>query len=156
MFSSSFVLFDVNTEPLQWNVKRRYTDFSWLRERLQSQFPGIYIPPIPSKKSRGRLQESFLLRRKFTCEKFLNSILCNPLLKRSISVEMFLKEPNTKIFETFQKEKLNQPGTATEFQSVTGDINIDLTEGNKEDYYKMGNFLTTTEALHKKMKQLSS
>ena len=74
------------------------------------------------------------------------------MLKRCISVEMFLKEPNTKIFETFQKEKLRMPATAYEFQSLTGDIEIDLTEENKENYYKMGNFLTTTEALHKRMK----
>lgn len=69
---------------------------------------------------------------------------------------MFLKEPSPKIFETFQKEQLRKPATVAHFQSITGDIPIDLTEGNKEDYYKMGNFLTTAESLNKKMKQLSA
>lgn len=31
LFSSSFVVYNIETIPLGWTVKRRYSDFLWLR-----------------------------------------------------------------------------------------------------------------------------
>lgn len=50
LFSQKFTVFAVATSPLGWNVKRRYSDFLWLRQQLMAMYPGYYIPPLPEKK----------------------------------------------------------------------------------------------------------
>ena len=37
----------------RFEVFRRYSDFAILRESLSERFPGLYVPPIPSKKAIG-------------------------------------------------------------------------------------------------------
>jgi hypothetical protein len=122
------------TIPLDWVVKRRYSDFGWLRERLVQSFPGSYIPPLPVKKSRGRLQESFVLRRKFSLESFLNAVVRNPLFARSIAVEMFLKERDPKTFGLYKKEKVKCPGRIEEYPSLDGNIQLNLTNEFSDKY----------------------
>jgi hypothetical protein len=39
----SFWLFDVVTEKKKWKVKRRYTDFQWLRKMLLKHFPTYIV-----------------------------------------------------------------------------------------------------------------
>lgn len=47
-------MYDVNTQPMNWSVRRKFSDFQWLRRMLCLQFPGTYVlptqvPPLPSK-----------------------------------------------------------------------------------------------------------
>ena len=52
--SSNYVEYEVETSPLNWLVKRRYSDFEWLRQVLTKFCPGIVIPPLPNKKIGSR------------------------------------------------------------------------------------------------------
>jgi len=45
-FSSSYVLYSILTKPLGYEVERRYSDFSWLRDILTREYPGIYVCPV--------------------------------------------------------------------------------------------------------------
>jgi len=50
---------------------RRYKEFYLLREMLFSRYPGILIPPIPSKKFSGNKEDRFVEERKYFLNQFL-------------------------------------------------------------------------------------
>jgi len=62
-FSSAYITYLVITEPLNFKVKRRYSDFEWLRKILYTQYPGKMIPPIPSKNYGDRFNDAFISKR---------------------------------------------------------------------------------------------
>jgi len=39
----------VRTEPYTYLVRRRYSDFVWLRETLVSRYVGLLVPSLPPK-----------------------------------------------------------------------------------------------------------
>lgn len=49
LFSAPYCLYKVATDPIDWLVSRRYSDFQWLRDVLIKLYPGKNIPPIPKK-----------------------------------------------------------------------------------------------------------
>jgi hypothetical protein len=51
MFSSNYITYTVISLPNNWDVKRKDSDFYFLRKSLTKQFPHILIPPLPIKKS---------------------------------------------------------------------------------------------------------
>ena len=40
IFTSAYYIYNVVTEPLGWEVMRRYNDFAWLRDVLTKLYPG--------------------------------------------------------------------------------------------------------------------
>ena len=48
--SSNYVEYEVETKEMNWLVKRRYSDFEWLRQVLTRFNPGHMIPPYRAKK----------------------------------------------------------------------------------------------------------
>ena len=47
-FSSNYVLYKIETEPLSWSVHRRDNEFYTLRTQLRNQFPHMLVPPLPA------------------------------------------------------------------------------------------------------------
>lgn len=47
-FSSDYILYKIETEPLHWSVQRRDNEFYTLRTQLRNQFPHILVPPLPA------------------------------------------------------------------------------------------------------------
>jgi PX domain len=45
----SYITYKVNTNPVGYEVRRKDTDFTFLKKVLQKQFPHIIVPPLPSK-----------------------------------------------------------------------------------------------------------
>ena len=79
MFSTSYVIFKIETKPQSWEVTRRYNDFSWLKELLHKAYPGLAViyynlhfkvPPIPKKTSTRSFQDTYLEKRKNYLEVF--------------------------------------------------------------------------------------
>lgn len=64
IFSSSYANFRIHTLPFDWEVNRRFSDFLWLRTYLIKIYPGIFIPPIPTKKAKRSLEDLYLNKRK--------------------------------------------------------------------------------------------
>ena len=50
IFKTNYVLYEIITQQMNWCVTRRYSDFLWLTETLQSAFTGELIPVLPKKK----------------------------------------------------------------------------------------------------------
>ena len=54
LLSLAYVTYEVYTEPFLWLVRRRYNDFSLLRNILCKFYPRNLIPPLPEKKIGGK------------------------------------------------------------------------------------------------------
>lgn len=62
IFKSQYVLYEIETSE-NWAVKRRFTDFLWLHKNLKKAYPGLPIPPMPSKTTMRSFDEHHLQDR---------------------------------------------------------------------------------------------
>jgi len=86
-------------------VKRRYSDFEWLRNMLAKYFPGHMIPPLPSKKvGSRRFEMDFIEKRMNFLQKFLNVICESEFFKSSEALISFLSIADRTIFDHKIKE----------------------------------------------------
>ncbi|OMJ73770.1 hypothetical protein SteCoe_27481 [Stentor coeruleus] len=97
LFSSKYYQFVVNTQPVNWLVKRKIEDFLWIRDMLVNDFPGVYIPPI-HKSSKSKLEEKGLYKRQVLYSVFLNNTASNQVLRTSQLFLAFLKEADLKLY----------------------------------------------------------
>ncbi|KAJ6633633.1 Sorting nexin-12 [Pseudolycoriella hygida] len=83
------------------SVRRRYSDFEWLRSELERDSK-IVVPPLPSKawarqmpfrSDDGIFDENFIEDRRKGLEAFINKIAGHPLAQNERSLHMFLQEP---------------------------------------------------------------
>ena len=73
------------------NVERRYNHFFVLRQRLTERWPGVYIPPIPSKKVIGNSDQKLIQSRTFILERFLKQMKYDSKLFFSEEMKIFLR-----------------------------------------------------------------
>jgi len=78
----------------EFNVRRRYNDFEWLRGKLEIDYPSSIIPPIPEKHViKGvidRFEPEFIKTRMSALEQFLARISQDVQLSRSEHFKNFL------------------------------------------------------------------
>ena len=77
IFKSQYVLYEIETSE-GWIVKRRFTDFLWLHRNLKKVYPGLPVPPIPTKTTMRSFNENHLYERMNIFEKFLNTLTYMP------------------------------------------------------------------------------
>jgi len=77
-----------------FSIRRRYSDFEWLRKALTSNFPGVRVAPLPKKQVAGRFEESFVEARRAGLEEFLQRCLKKPQL--SVVLRKFFEAPKDK------------------------------------------------------------
>merc|ERR1712037_1040746 len=84
------------------SVRRRYSDFEWLRNELERDSK-IVVPPLPSQAIKrqmpfrsddGIYEESFIEERRAGLESFVNKIAGHPLAQNERCLHMFIQEPN--------------------------------------------------------------
>eukprot|EP01147_Barroeca_monosierra_P008470 gene8470-944_t len=83
------------------SVRRRYSDFEWLRKELERDSK-IVVPPLPSKAlkrqlpwvsaEKGIFAEEFIEERRKGLEDFINKVAGHPLARNQKSLHMFLQE----------------------------------------------------------------
>ena len=155
-FSSNYILYVVTTEPLGWSVDRRYSEFTWLRECLAQTLPGIYLPPVPPKKNRGRFQEDSIIKRQRFLQRFVEDLLRHPLFRRSTILETFLKESNYQKFQKFKKQsKTRKPEKISEMLSVDGTIKCEYSH-DQDKINGMIDYVSQMEVVQKKLKRQAS
>ncbi|EYC24390.1 hypothetical protein Y032_0014g2481 [Ancylostoma ceylanicum] len=83
------------------SVRRRYSDFDWLRGELERDSK-IVVPPLPSKSLKRQLpfrsddgifEEEFIENRRKGLEVFINKVAGHPLAQNERSLHIFLQEP---------------------------------------------------------------
>jgi len=80
------------------SVRRRYSDFEWLRNELERDSK-IIVPPLPGKALKRQLpfrqddgifEEGFIEERRKGLEQFLNKVAGHPLAQNEKSLHIFL------------------------------------------------------------------
>ncbi|XP_031549434.1 sorting nexin-12-like [Actinia tenebrosa] len=83
------------------NVRRRYSDFEWLRSELERDSK-IIVPPLPGKALKlqlpfrsddGIFEDEFIEERRQGLESFINKIAGHPLAQNEKCLHMFLQDP---------------------------------------------------------------
>ncbi|XP_059530642.1 sorting nexin-7 isoform X2 [Myotis daubentonii] len=78
----------------EFEVRRRYQDFLWLKGKLEEAHPTLIIPPLPEKfVVKGmveRFNDDFIETRRRALNKFLNRIADHPTLTFSEDFKVFL------------------------------------------------------------------
>ena len=142
MFSKAYVSYLITTLPFNWNVRRRFSDFEWLRQHLVANYSYCLIPSIPKKSKNitkmvgANYDNEFLAKRSRNFEKFLNYIIIDPILKNTQAVYDFLSMTKDDEFQKMKKavDKAKNPAfSVSKALTIDGEANIEITEG-KEKY----------------------
>jgi hypothetical protein len=123
----SFLLFKINTYDYKWEVRRRYSDFQWLRAVISKLFPTYIIPPIPKKNAKKRTQRDIEKRMRILTY-FLNDLASTPEIFQSKYVSGFLSMTNESQFEELKKDgnKKEAFETITSLETESGNVRVRL------------------------------
>jgi len=135
----NYMTYLISTYPVSYQVRRRFSDFGWLRTALQTNFPTNLIPPIPKKNRFGvdPFAEPFVLKRQRGLEKFLNYLSKDPIIKRSQLFFDFLYIGAEVDFNSKKKvyEKVKPITEVQQFRTLDEKANI-LVTGEREGYFE--------------------
>ena len=156
-FSKAYVTYLITTNPLNIKVRRRYSDFDWLRQMMQNLFMYNVIPTNPRKNKFGsdKFGEPFLKKRMRTLEKFLNYTLMNPIIKSSQLFYDFISIENDADFQKKKKEyeKMKPPVNINDFQSPFGKVNIQINKKKTTYFEKIKDNISFNENLLTKLNE---
>lgn len=156
-FSKSYVTYLITTAPLNIKVRRRYSDFEWLRQILCNLYVGNVIPTTPRKNKIGsdKFGDAFLQKRMRTLEKFLNYLLMNPVIKYSQIFFDFISIENENDFNKKKKEyeKMKPPQSVNDNQTLNGRIEIEVKKEKETFFENIKDNITYNETLLTKLNE---
>eukprot|EP00126_Sphaerothecum_destruens_P015180 Sdes_comp9104_c0_seq1m565 len=121
-----------------YNVWRRYNDFLSLNTHLSKVFETSILPPLPPtrgfalSKLVNELDEEFLNRRRLSLQKYISSILRDPLLGMDSELAYFLQEDE---FGTGEKPASSMLGSKR-LEEVINEIKVHDMDPKISDIYK--------------------
>ena len=124
---SVFYSFLLENIPNKKNkIKRRYSDFEWLRKTLYRLFPGNYIPPLPKKSLNINKPEKVDKFQKYV-QYFIDGIMEDKLFKNSSIIYLFFTtEQERELISLMEKyDKVQKPRNLKYFYSREGNILLD-------------------------------
>uniref|UniRef100_UPI003AAEB19A sorting nexin-3 isoform X2 n=1 Tax=Centroberyx gerrardi TaxID=166262 RepID=UPI003AAEB19A len=95
-------------------VRRRYSDFEWLRAELERESK-VVVPPLPGKAlirqlpfrgDDGIFDDSFIEERRQGLEQFLNKVAGHPLAQNERCLHMFLQDES--VDKSYTPSKVRQ------------------------------------------------
>ena len=107
-------------------IKRRYTDFEWLRKTLYRLFPGNYIPPLPLKTLNINKPEKVDKYQKYL-QYFVDNIMDDKLFKNSSIIYLFFTTENERDLISLMEKynKVEKPKCLSYFYSREGNMVLD-------------------------------
>ncbi|KAL8566798.1 hypothetical protein ACOMHN_005749 [Nucella lapillus] len=109
----SYITFRVSTKTTraefgcsEYTVRRRFSEFLWLRHQLEDSYPMYLIPPLPQKHSLMRLDHfslDFVRMRQKALQKFLSRLSDHPILSFDKNFYVFLTT-NASEFQLHRKQ----------------------------------------------------
>lgn len=128
LFSKSYITYLISTPTFNYEVRRRYSDFEWLRSTLISYFPSSWVPPIPLKNFSERFESEFIDKRMRYLQQFIDSVMANPVFCASCYFHDFISIKQegdfTNAKKAYAKEKI--PSKLSEMKSLDGTVSIKL------------------------------
>lgn len=108
------------------SVRRRYSDFQWLFQRLHAEKPGAIVPIIPHTQAvqiSKRLSEDLIEERRVHLERFLRRVQVHPELEGAPSLAAFFS-PDV---DAFEAAKAANPGNATPAWDASDELDASAT-----------------------------
>ena len=135
IFSKSYVTYLMQTTPLGYKIRKRYSDFDWLRNILSTVYINCVIPPLCKKNYSDRFSEVLISKRTRAIERFMKGILMHPLMKNSDIFYNFISMQKEADFEKKKKEynRLSSPVILNQVKSLTGELKVTVSK-DKEIY----------------------
>lgn len=99
-FTDYLITVDTNLPAFkmkQSRVRRRYSDFEWLRDALEKEVPRVNLPLLPGKlyRAQSRLDPAQIEARRAGMERFLQIVAGHPLLQTGSKIlGPFLQDPH--------------------------------------------------------------
>ena len=137
IFTKSYVTYLMETTPLDFKLRKRYSDFEWLRHILSIIYVNCVIPPLCKKNFSDRFSELLIAKRTRSIEKFMKGILIHPLIRHDEIFYNFISTENESEFEKKKKiyNKITSPSSLKHIKSLTGEINVGINK-DKEIYFQ--------------------
>ena len=123
---------NLTCDELQSNVKRTIDDLEWLKDKLNENYPLIYVPPIYTK-DKNKNEKPHQQTRFIT--KFMNAVLRKKLLRLSPIIYQFLTldtKPFAKYKDALNKKKFSLNLKMDNFKSLKESDEIQF---SKEQIY---------------------
>lgn len=143
LLTGSYITYEIITECQGWNVRRRYSDFEWLRNVLIKCFPRLLVPPLPGKKyGNRRFEQDFIEKRMKFLQMFLDELMTSESFKSFDGVMAFLCFSDRNQFEAKMKE-LNgfTPSQYCEdVKTPTGKLMVVDDDDNEKYYTNINNY----------------
>mmetsp|Transcript_32003 Transcript_32003/g.23165 ORF Transcript_32003/g.23165 Transcript_32003/m.23165 type:complete len:119 (+) Transcript_32003:793-1149(+) len=79
----SYTICGLDRDGKEFEIARRYSEFEILRSTFVERYPGMYIPPIPSKKPIGNKKNETINTRCFCLNLFIKQLSRCPYLFES-------------------------------------------------------------------------
>nr|KAF6305003.1 sorting nexin 7 [Pipistrellus kuhlii] len=134
----------------EFEVRRRYQDFLWLKGRLEEAHPTLIVPPLPEKfVVKGvveRFNDSFIETRRRALSTFLTRVADHPTLTFSADFKVFLTAPDGEL----SAHKKQGPGLLSKVGRTVRAAALALrgVRGRPEEFEAMSGFI---EAFSQKM-----
>ena len=153
-FSKSYVTYLVKTKPYHYEVRRRFSDFEWLRNLLGNIYINCIIPPIYKKTYfTSTVDDNRINKRIGILQKFITEISIHPLLRNSQIFFDFISIKDEKEFYNKKNiyNKLTLPTKVEDIKTLNGEINITVNNENDGFADKIKKISENNEELIKKL-----
>ena len=136
LFTKSYVTYLMQTSPFGFKIRKRYSDFEWLRNVISTVYVNCVIPPLCKKNYTDRFSEVLISKRTRSIEKFMNGVLNHPLIRNSDVFYSFISTENEAEFEKKKKiySKLMSPNNLKDIKTLSGELNVTVNK-EKEIYF---------------------
>lgn len=118
----------------QFIIMRRFKEFYLLRKRLQERWPGFYVPPIPPKKTVGKMENSVVSERMTLLNRFLTELADRHYFWESEEMRIFIKPETNLINELKILRRLSVEEILDRIKNEA-DINIKTNEVDIADFF---------------------
>jgi len=136
LFTKSYVTYLMQTKPFGFKIRKRYSDFEWLRNVICTVYVNCVIPPLCKKNYADRFSEVLISKRTRSIEKFMNGVLNHPLIRNSDIFYSFISTENEAEFEKKKKiySRLVSPINLSDVKTLSGELNVTVNK-EKEIYF---------------------
>ena len=100
---TSYTTYLITSSVCAEGVRRRYSDFEWVRDVLVARYHGTAVPLMPEKRVVGNQGKAFIEERMAGLENFMLLVLSNPYLRHDATLRMFLTQKGGSEFEQAKK-----------------------------------------------------
>ncbi|XP_075235862.1 sorting nexin-7-like isoform X2 [Lycorma delicatula] len=107
----------------EYSVRRRYSDFLWLRQKLVEAYPTHIVPPLPAKHTLlaqlDRYSRDFVICRMAMLHRYLNRVTSHPILSCNTNLKTFLTAKSTEFSSHRKADKGIFSRMSDSFHNIT-------------------------------------